>query len=359
MDAHPTHSATTQVVAEETTRSTSPVLSERQRQVLRNELEGRLVAVCFGAGVDSTAMLVALHDAGLCPRLISMADTGGEKPQTMRHVEVMNRVLTRWQWPEITVCRKVPLATTGYTDLFGNCWANATLPSLAFGLKSCSVKWKQVPQEQLLKGVKSGPNQHPPHPLWLEAQHTGQRIVKLIGYDCGRADQRRSARLAVTDDDFDYCYPLQRIGWHRGDCVRAITQALGPDHVPVKSACYYCPASKRWELWWLAAHHPELLDQALQLERRALTGKHSRFDVVEFGATWEDLVREAERFPSSKTSVGLGRSFAWNHWARQNDVVDGEFVVRRDPESRARFLAMSDQLRGDDNALDARQGAGT
>ena len=94
--------------------------------------------------------------------------------------------------------------------------------------------------------------------------------------------------------------------------MRAIVQVLGPAMVPIKSACFMCPASKVWELWWLAGKHPELLEQALQLELRALTGKHSRFDSVEFGATWENLVRNADSFPSSSTTVGLGWSFAWN-----------------------------------------------
>jgi len=85
--------------------------------------------------------------------------------------------------------------STAYADLYGNCMTNETLPSLAFGLKSCSVKWKQVPQDQFLKGARRGPNARPPHPVWIDAQRRGQRIVKLIGYDCGPADVRRSKRL--------------------------------------------------------------------------------------------------------------------------------------------------------------------
>lgn len=331
-----------------------PVLSLEQIETLHTALAGRLLAVCFGSGVDSTAMLVALHAAGLRPDLITFADTGAEKPETMAHVEAMNTVLRGWGWPTVSTCRKVPKPTTGYQDLYGNCMANETLPSLAFGMKSCSVKWKQVPQDQFIKGARSGPNARAPHPLWQQATATGQRIVKLIGYDCGRADLRRSQRLKPADADFDYVYPLQLIRWARRDCVRAITQALGADRVPIKSACFFCPASKHWELYWLAAHHPQLLERALLLERQALTGKHSRFDAVEFGATWEDLVRNADSFPSTTTTVGLGRSFAWNQWARINGVVDEAFNVKRGEGDRARFARLSDTLRDPDNALDSR-----
>jgi hypothetical protein len=331
------------------------VLTERQRTTLRRALDGRLVVLCFGAGVDSTGLMVALRAAGLRPDLVSMADVGDEKPGTWQHVERMSEVLRAWGWPPVTVCRKVPLAATGYSSLSRNCWKNETLPSLAFGLKSCSHKWKTVPQDQLLMGVSRGPNKRPPHPLWLQAQAQGRRIVKLIGYDCGRSDLRRSHKVPTSDRNFDYLHPLQLIGWHRQDCVRAIVQVLGPALVPIKSACFMCPASKVWELWWLAAEHPDLLEQALQLERRALTGKHSRFDAVEFGATWEDMVRNADSFPSSNTTVGLGRSFAWNQWARVNKVVDTDFRVRRN--MRATFLATAEGLREADNALDARSGS--
>lgn len=334
----------------------TPILSVSQIESLRALLDGRLVAACFGAGVDSTAMFVALHAAGICPDVITFANTGGEKKLTLQHVERMNLVLASWGWPLIAECRKLTMESTDYNDLYGNCMANETLPSLAFGMKSCSIKWKQGPQDQFIKGAKRGPNACAPHPIWTEYQNTGTRIVKLIGYDAGKADTRRSKNLPAADADFDYAYPLQVLGWTRPDCVNAITQYLGADLVPVKSACFYCPASKTWELFWLAAYDPEQLEAALVMERRALTGRHSRFDEVEFGASWEELVRTADRFPSSSTSVGLGRSFAWNQWARVNNVVDEDFKVLRMADAKERFAAMADLLRGrgDDNAQDMR-----
>lgn len=333
------------------------LLTRQQRRLLRTTLGDRLLAVCYGAGVDSTAMLVALRDAGLRPDIITFADLVAEKPQTLEHLDRIDKILAEWDWPAILRCRKNTLPSTGYDDLYGNCIANETLPSLAFGLKSCSIKWKQNPQDQAIKGAASGPNAAEPHPVWLEAKRRGVRIVKLIGYDCGRADLRRSRRLPVADADFDYAYPLQMIGWDRADSIQAITEMLGADMVPIKSACFFCPASKIWELYWLAAHHPDLLERALVLERNALTGRHSRFNEVEFGASWDELVRSADRFPSTSTTVGLGRNFAWNQWARVNQVVDASFHVRRGQKDRARFLAMANQMHSHDNALDARLSA--
>lgn len=333
------------------------VLDENQIETLRSALKDRPISVCFGSGVDSTAMIVALRIADIRPDAITFANTGGEKPGTLMHLEKMNQLLESWNWPLIDVCTKKPLASTGYTDLYGNCLSNQTLPSLSFGLKSCSIKWKVVPQQQFLKGVKRGPNASKPHQLWIDYLETGIRISKLIGYDNGRADIRRSKNLSMSDESFDYVYPLQLIGWSRNDCNEAIKQYLGSEFVPIKSACFFCPASKHWELFWLAAVHPELFEKALLLERTALTGKHSRFNEIEFGATWEELVKGASKFPSTTTTIGLGRSFSWNQWALVNGVVDDQFVVYRSEESKSHFLTMSEQLRGKgiDNAQDARQ----
>lgn len=333
------------------------VLGSQQIAALCAALNGRKIVLCFGAGVDSTAMLVALRAASITPHLITMADTGGEKPETWAHVERINEVLRSWCWPTITVVRHTPLASTAYADLYGNCLNNETLPSLAFGMKSCSIKWKQTPQDQFLRGVRTGANKRPAHPLWQAAQQEGDRIVKLIGYDCGKADRRRSAKPTPADSDFDYCYPLQVIGWARPDCVTAIETALGVDLVPVKSSCFFCPASKEWELYWLAAFHPELLERSLKLEYNALTGRHSRFDAMEFGASWEELMLNSDRFPSTSTCVGLGRSFSWCQWSRTRGVADSNFTVFRDLESRSRFITRSGELQGIDNAQDRRLAA--
>lgn len=264
-------------------------LSASQVMELRRELAGRKIVLCFGGGVDSTALIVVLRAAGIRPEAVTFADTGGEKPETIEHVTRMSELLVTWGWPPVSVCRKRTKRETGYSDLEGNCLSNETLPSLAFGMKSCSLKWKQGPQDQFLMGAKSGPNVCEPHPVWVATQASGERILKLIGYDAGKADVRRSKNLSRADEHFDYAYPLQTIGFQRQDCVRAIATALGAEYVPIKSACFFCPASKHWELFWLAAYHPDLFERALHIERTALTGRHSRFDAVEFGADWEDL----------------------------------------------------------------------
>jgi 3'-phosphoadenosine 5'-phosphosulfate sulfotransferase (PAPS reductase)/FAD synthetase len=113
---------------------TSGVLQDWQRCALVDALAGRLIVLCFGSGVDSTAMIVALRAAGLRPHVNTFADTGGEKPETLRHVTRMNEVLRTWGWPEVSVCRKVPMASTGYTTPTSTATASRTRPCRAWPL---------------------------------------------------------------------------------------------------------------------------------------------------------------------------------------------------------------------------------
>ena len=304
------------------------------------ELPDGPVIVCYGGGVDSTAMLIAMKRQGIIPDLITFADVGSEKPETYEMVEVMSRWCVLNGFPAVVTCKKATLESTDYDDLTGNCISNETLPSLAFGMKSCSIKWKQGPQDQHVMGCKRGPNKCDPHPLWIQAQADGIKPVKLIGYDSGPADQRRAARLMSSDDNFRYCYPLQQLGMAREECIALIIDEGLP--VPIKSACWFCPASQKWELYWLAGEHPELFEKALELEVTAMTGHHTRFDAIEMGAGFMELIGSGKRWPSTSTTVGLGRSFAWNHWARMNKVVNDEGRVIASPEW---CLARANQLK--------------
>lgn len=333
-------------------------------ELRRLQAEGHAIQACFGSGVDSTAMLEALHIAGIVPELVLFADTGGEKPETYAHARAMDAHLKAWGFPTVTWVKYHTTDRVSYNDLAGNCLDNETLPSLAFGMKSCSIKWKQQPQDMFLKGVTRGPNKRDPHPLWVRARATGRKIIKLIGYDAGKADIRRSKNLKDEDENFLYIYPLQLLGWARGECVDAIQRAGLP--VPVKSACYFCPASKAWEMWWLAGTHPELFEKALRIEMTAMLGKHSRYTVgadgevrdekglvIEFGEGWMETVKNADSFPSSKTTIGLGRKVAWVQFAIVNGIIDRD-TFKVDRSNLDFFVEMAAELRGDDNALDVR-----
>lgn len=252
------------------------ILENQDRDALRDALEaiqktGEPIVVAYGMGVDSTAMLVGWQKKGLPrPDAILFADTGSEKPETYAYLPIINAWLRSVGYPEVTVLkRSSPRA--GDTSLFGECMRKSVLPSLAYGGHSCSLKWKVEPQWQWCRARygwiqprrKRGQVEKPAG-RWTH----GDYITKLIGYDAGPADGRRIKNaVGKWPPGHRYIYPLAAWGWDRERCQAEIAAAGLP--VPMKSACFMCPGSKKGELAWLQATHPELAADAIELERRA------------------------------------------------------------------------------------------
>lgn len=204
----------------------------------------------YGGGVNSTAMLVGLVRRGERPDAILFADTGGEKPHTYRFLDLFSQWLQESGFPPITV---VSASFKRYSTLEENCLANATLPSIAFGFKTCSHKWKKEPQEKWANSW----------PVATEAWAAGGKVTKLLGFD---ADEPQRAGIP-EDAKYVYRYPLIEWEWGRDECVTAIQDAGLPD--PGKSACFFCPSSKRSEIRALRKHYPELFDRAVAMEANA------------------------------------------------------------------------------------------
>jgi hypothetical protein len=249
-------------------------------------------------------MLVEFARRGIRPDMILFADTGGEKPETCAYLPVIREYLKAVGFPPAVTVRYEP-KTAPYRTLEGKCLSTATLPSLAYGGKSCSLKYKVQPQNKLITAT------YPPAAFVAEGRRVvralgfdateGRRtyagVVKAIGLDAGEQHrltwakpkpgeaERKPSREARLDEHFYvYWYPLYS-DWHmdRAACERSICGAGLP--VSPKSACFYCPASKKHEIVWLREHHPDLLARALAIEENAR--------------------------PNLTSVVGLGRSFAW------------------------------------------------
>jgi hypothetical protein len=214
------------------------------------------LVVSYGMGVDSTAMLVGLVERQRRPELILFADLGDEKPATYAYLDIMQAYLREHHFPKITVVRYKPkrFKHEPYSTLFGNCWANRTLPSLAFGRKSCSNKWKIAPMDKYVK-------------RFYEARFAeGKQVTRAIGYDAGPKDSCRGGN--ITDDKrFRYWYPLRDWGWDRDRCKEEIAKAGLP--VPCKSACFFCPSTQKAELCALAKEQPMLAALSIAMEDRA------------------------------------------------------------------------------------------
>ena len=232
-----------------------------------------MIVASFGGGVNSTAMLIGMHERGEHVDLILFADTGGEKPHTYAHVLEMSEWLVEQGMPHIvTVRREVE-------TLESDCLRRHALPSVAYGMNSCSDHFKMRPQRDYLKALGIVATQ------------------KLIGFD---ADEPHRAKPIEGNR-----YPLIEWDWGRDECIAAIDRAGLKQ--PGKYACFFCPSSKKHEIMQLRRQYPDLADRAVAMEKNAhltsVKGLGRRF-------AWGDLYAaddaQAKLFGESNVEIECG-----------------------------------------------------
>jgi len=224
--------------------------------------------VSYGGGTDSTAMIIELLRRNEFIDYITFADTGGEKPHTYEYIAMFDTWLQKNYDMKIIMLKKDSM----YSSLEDNCLRKKMLPSIAYGFKSCSDKYKIQPQNKFFNNLNDAQLE------W----HAGRRLIKCIGYD---VTEERRAKIS-DDSKYIYRYPLIEWDMDRDDCIATIEKA--GLQLPGKSACFFCPASRKPEILELERRYPDLLQRALDMEKNA-----------------------------QLTSVkGLGRSFAWGDFIK-------------------------------------------
>lgn len=223
--------------------------------VVLQRFVSRLV-VAYGGGVNSTAMLVEMHRRGIKPDLILFADTGGERPETYAAVKAVSAWCVAHGMPEI-----VTVKSSGKT-LEQDCLDRSALPSIAYGFKTCSQRWKLQPQTKYLNAWK----------------RKGEKYTKAVGFDAGEERRVRES----TDMNCTNWYPLIEWNLWREHCEAICVQEGLPS---AKSSCFYCPSMRKHEVLTLAKEHPDLLARAIAMEENA----------------------------ELKTVQGLGRHWSWKN----------------------------------------------
>jgi len=233
---------------------------------------GKLI-VPYGGGVNTIALLCTLHTAGIVPDAIINADPGREwKHTTTYRDEVARPWLARIGFPDIQVVTRASERALRRQDrrarfetLAEECKRIKSLPSVAYPpSKKCSLKFKATPQ---LWWCERQP--------WVQEEWKAKRrIVKAIGYDAG---ELRRVKVEFGDPDeaalYVPWYPLVDLEADRAECVNIILAHGLP--LPRKSACVWCPNNKLRDWLQLAAEEPDMLAEAIEMERAALPGIES------------------------------------------------------------------------------------
>lgn len=253
------------------------------------------VYVPYGGGTNSVAQLLLLNELGIIPDLILFADTGAEKRHTYNHIDLMEKWLCDHGFPPIIIVK------SPNENLEENCFRRKQLPSIAYGYKTCSQRFKGDPQNKFInnyqpaqdyinagKIIPHGPPNLINRKLARPETIYGNKILRLFGFESGEERRRKDS----DKPHFENKYLLIEHGWDRDKCIQEIDKA-GIKR-PGKSSCYFCPNSKISEIKELGAKYPDLAKKAIALE---------------------DISRE------NNTMVkGLGRTWSWSDLLATDDM---------------------------------------
>ena len=231
-----------------------------------------LKVVSYGGGTNSTAMLIGLHERGIVPDAILMADTGGEMPHTYEYIPVLNAWLESVGFPALQIVRDAK------KTLEEDCINRNALPSIAYGgFKTCSQRFKIQPQTKWLNH-------------WSEAKkewEEGRLVTKLIGFDFDEPERAKPYSDNKTVNE----YPLIEWEWGREECVQAIARAGLPQ--PGKSSCFFCPNMRPSEVMRTAELYPELADRIIAMESNA---DLSKLKGLGRQWSWSELLKQENMF---------------------------------------------------------------
>lgn len=187
----------------------------------------------YGGGVNSTAMLLLLHDEGQEFESIYV-DHGCDWPETREYVQMMAE-----RYP-ITILRP---QVEGYDNLYEYAFHYSMIPSRI--KRWCTDKFK----------------------VRTMAAYWQRPCFCLIGFS---SDEARRAKLG-SEAEVENRFPLLEREIDRDGCIEIIKAHGLP--VPIKSGCWFCPFQRigQWKL--LRRIHPDLFCKAQRLEEREIEAR--------------------------------------------------------------------------------------
>jgi len=240
-----------------------------------------MIVVSWGAGTDSTSLVIEALRRGIRPDLIAFADTGSEMPHTYEFIKEFSLWLSL-RGLSLDVVKWIRQDGT-FTALDEECLRDGDLPSRAYGLSGCTGKYKQQPIDGFVRR----------HPLFKEAIARGEVVERWMGYGADEPTRGRSKTNPQYDffkkpEPWIWRAPLRDWGIGREESIALIDRA-GLSQ-PGKSSCWLCPNMRESEIFGLAQHHPELMARALKIEDKARPGLRGGVKGLGRSFAWRDLL---------------------------------------------------------------------
>ena len=176
----------------------------------------------YGAGVNSTAILILYAQGKLKVDAVVFADTGAEHPETYAFIDTYIKPL----------CAKLdlPFHVVSGGNLYEDYWQKRIIPFRQF--RSCTDRYKIRPLKKFVEKTY------------------GSDFTFILGIDFG--EKNRATRYQGINFEF----PLIDLHIDREGCKQMIREYGLP--IPIKSGCFFCPFTTKTGWLNLLANHKNL-----------------------------------------------------------------------------------------------------
>ena len=191
----------------------------------------------FGAGVNSTAILILSAQGKYPLDAVIFADTQCERPETYQHIEQNCKPL----------CEQlgIPFHIVSRGNLYDWYVYYKMIPVRM--IRACTEKFKVTPIKKFLK------------------KEYGENFTVVMGIDAG--ESHRAERYKDKTDYAPMNFPLIDAGIDRDGCKKII-QDYGWE-IPIKSGCFFCPFTRKIQWLDLLHNHRGLFLKAEMLEKQS------------------------------------------------------------------------------------------
>ena len=211
----------------------------------------------FGAGTQSTAMVLLAIEKRILIDLIVFADTGAETPAVIEHaVKMQELVKNETNIPFIIAYPKQGAIENIENYLYGSGTRNVFPFWVKSGLlkRQCTGDFKIIPIQKAIReylGIK--PGKHFPK----KELHVNMSLGITT-------DEIMRAKDNITKWITNK-YPLLELGWDRQDAIKYCSQH---GIKPPRSACFFCPYKNKNEWNELSEQEPNLYKKAVEYDNR-------------------------------------------------------------------------------------------
>lgn len=191
----------------------------------------------FGAGLNSTALLIFLLENSYPLNEVVFADTGGEVPETYQHLKNVETYLSQYDIP-----LRIVKSRSG--TLYDKCMHRKVIPSQV---------WRWSTRDYKIT------------PIYAYYRSFKTRVTQYLGVAYEERDRMRESGVDYVLNNF----PLIENKLDRQDCIDVICLSDYDFPMPVRSGCFFCPFNSLSRWMELYDKHRDLFLRAMMLEENS------------------------------------------------------------------------------------------